>query len=129
MMGTSAFVRLAAGLAAAACLAAPCGAAEIKVLGFLSLRPILTDLAPEFERATGNTLAVSYDSVVSMRDRIAAGEVADVIITSRSALDELAKRDRIAAGSSVDIARISIRLFVRAGAAKPDIGSVAALKR
>jgi molybdate transport system substrate-binding protein len=129
MIGTSTIVRLAAGLTAAAWLAAPCGAAEIKVLGFLSLRPILTDLAPEFERMTGNTLAASYDSVVSMRDRIVAGEIADVVITSRSALDELVKRERIAAGSAVDVARISIRLFVRAGAPKPDIGSVAALKR
>jgi molybdate transport system substrate-binding protein len=132
MIKTSAAVRLGACLAAAVGLAATCAGAqtaEVKVLGFLSLRPILTDLAPELKRTTGTKLSVSYDSVASMRSRISAGEAADVVIASRSALDDLAGRDRIAAGSIVDLARISIRLFVRAGARKPDIGSVEALKR
>jgi molybdate transport system substrate-binding protein len=132
MIKTSAAVRLGACLAAAVGLAATCAGAqtaEVKVLGFLSLRPILTDLAPELERTTGTKLSVSYDSVASMRSRISAGEAADVVIASRSALDDLAGRDRIAAGSVVDLARISIRLFVRAGTPKPDIGSVEALKR
>jgi molybdate transport system substrate-binding protein len=131
-MRTSAIARLGACLAAAVYLAAPCAgarAAEIKVLGFLSLRPILTELAPEFERTTGIKLALSYDSVNSMRSRIAAGEIAEVMIASRSVLDDLARLDRIAAGSIADLARISIRLFVRAGAPKPDISSVEALKR
>jgi molybdate transport system substrate-binding protein len=132
MIRTSAAVRLGASLAAAVGVAATCVGAqtpEVKVLGFLSLRPILADLAPVLERAAGAKLAVSYDSVNAMRGRISAGEAADVVIASRSALDDLAGRDRIAAGSIVDLARISIRLFVRAGAPKPDIGSVDALKR
>src|ERR1022692_954767 len=110
MIKTSAAVRLGACLAAAIGLAATCAraqTAEVKVLGFLSLRPILTELAPELERTTGTELAVSYDSVNSMRSRISAGEAADVVIASRSALDDLAGRDRIAAGSIVDLARIS----------------------
>ena len=45
-------------------------AAEVEVLGFLSMRPILTDLAPEIERATGDRLAASFDPVVSMRNRV-----------------------------------------------------------
>jgi molybdate transport system substrate-binding protein len=132
MIRTSIAIRLAACLAAAVCLAGPgarAQAAEVKVLGFLSLRPILAELAPQLERATGNRLALDYDSVNSMRDRIAGGETADVMIASRSVLDDLAKLDRIAAGSIADVARISIRLFVRAGAPKPDIGTVEALKR
>jgi molybdate transport system substrate-binding protein len=132
MIRRSGTVRRGAWLAAAVYLAVPCApgrAAEIEVLGFLSLRPILAELAPAFERATGNRLAPAYDSVNSMRSRIAAGEAADVMIASRSALDDLARRDRIAAGSIVDLARITIRLFVRADTPKPDIGSVAALRR
>jgi molybdate transport system substrate-binding protein len=132
MIKTSAAVRLGACLAAAVGLAATCAGAqpaEVKVLGFLSLRPILADLAPALERTTGTKLAAGYDSVASLRSRISAGEVADVVIASRSALDDLAGRDRITPGSIVDLARISIRLFVRAGAPKPDIGSVETLKR
>jgi len=132
MVTTAAALQLAAGLTAALCLAvagAQAQAAEIKVLGFLSLRPILAELAPAFERTTGNRLTLAYDSVNSMRGRIAAGETADVVIASRSALEDLAKLDRLGSGSIMDLARISIRLFVRAGTPKPDISSVAALKR
>ncbi len=93
------------------------------------MRPILNDLTSEFERATGDRLTVNYDSVASMRSRISAGEIADVVITSRSAVDDLAGHDLVTADSIRDVAHISIRLFVRAGAPKPDIGSVEALKR
>jgi molybdate transport system substrate-binding protein len=129
MRRVSAIVWLGASLAAAVGLATEGRTAETRVIGFLSLRPILADLAPALEQSTGSRLVVDYDSVDSMSARISAGETADVIVTSRSALDELARRDRIVAGSIVDIARISIRLFVRSGAPKPDIGSVEALKR
>jgi len=131
MIRTTTAAGFGACLAAAVYLAAAIAgaqAAEVKVLGFLSMRPILSDLGPEFERATGDRLAASFDSVASLRNRIMAGEIADVVIASRSALDDLAGRQRIAAGGIRDVARISIRLFVRAGAPKPDIGSVEALK-
>src|SRR5579862_3711786 len=131
-MRTSMAVRFGICVAAAWLLAMPLGgaqAAQVKVLAFLSMRPILTELAGGFEHTTGNRLAPAFDSIASLRNRITAGEVADVMIASRSVLDELAVQDRIAAGSIVDVARISIRLFVRAGTPKPDISSVTALKR
>ena len=43
--------------------------------------------------------------------------------------DELAKRGLVRAGSKVDLARSQIGMVVRAGAAKPDIGSVEAFRR
>jgi molybdate transport system substrate-binding protein len=131
MTGLSATARLGVCLAAAVLLSeaiAGAQAAEVKVLGFLSMRPILNDLTSEFERATGDRLAVDYDSVASMRKRISAGEIADVVITSRSAIDDLAGHDLVTADSIREVAH-SIRLFVRVGAPKPDIGSVEALKR
>src|SRR5579863_1057898 len=110
MIGLSAAARLGAWLAAAVLLseaAAGAQAAEVKVLGFLSMRPILDDLTSEFERATGDRLTVNYDSVASMRSRISAGEIADVVITSRSAVDDLAGHDLVTAGSIRDVAHVS----------------------
>ncbi len=104
-------------------------AAEVKVLTFLSSRPILTDATPGFERASGHKLAIVYGSVEPLRDRVAAGEVADVLISSRVVLDNLAMQGKLAAGGITDVARITIRLFVRAGAARPDISTVDALQR
>ena len=93
---------------------------------FLSSRPILEEAGPAFEKATGHRLVIVYGSVEPQRDLIAKGEVADVVITSRVLADDLAKRGR--AAGITEVARITIRLFVRAGAQKPDIGTVEALK-
>jgi molybdate transport system substrate-binding protein len=119
-------------LAAAILLAGPgpaALAADIKVLGFLALRPILADLAPLFERATAHRLAIDYDSIASIQKRVSAGEAADVMIASRPVLDDLARQGRIASSTVAEVARITIRLFVRAGAPRPDIGSVEAVRR
>ncbi len=117
---------LAAVTALWALAVAPALAADIKVLTFLSSRPILEEAVPAFEKATGHRLVVVYGSVEPQRDLILKGEVADVVITSRVLADDLAKRGRTA--MITDIARITIRLFVRAGAPKPDIATVEALK-
>ena len=122
--------RIGAVLAATAALSisatVPVRAADIKILTFLSSRPILEEAGPAFEKATGHRLVIVYGSVEPQRDLIAKGEVADVVITSRVLADDLAKRGRTA--EITEVARITIRLFVRAGARKPDIGTVEALK-
>jgi molybdate transport system substrate-binding protein len=128
----AALLNLAAGLMAMLAPAlwfAAAQAADIKVMTFSSSRPILAEAGPEFERATGHRLVIVYGSVEPQRDQIAAGEPADVLISSRLLVDDLAKRGRLAAGGITDLARITIRLFVRAGAPKPDITTVDALRR
>jgi molybdate transport system substrate-binding protein len=107
-------------------ISAPARAADIKVMTFLSSRPILEQIGPAFEKATGHRLVIVYGSVEPQRDLIAKGEAADVVITSGVLADDLEKRGRTA--GITEIARITIRLFVRAGAPKPDIGTVGALK-
>lgn len=53
----------------------------------------------------------------------------DIAILPRAELDDLAESGAIAPGSITDLARSTVGLAVRAGAAKPDIGSVEALRR
>ena len=101
-------------------------AADIKLLTFLSSRPVLEEAVPAFERASGHKVTVVYGSVEPQRDLIAKGEVADVVITSRALADDLNGRGRLA--SVTEIARITMRMFVRAGAPKPDISTVEAFK-
>jgi molybdate transport system substrate-binding protein len=94
----------------------------------MSSRPVLSVLAPQFESATGHKLAIVYGSIEPLRDRIAAGDAADVAISTRAIVNDLAGRGRIAPQSVTDVGRISIRLFVREGAPKPDIGTVDAVR-
>src|SRR5713101_6217673 len=60
--------------------------------------------------------------------RLAQGETADVVILDGGAADELGKRGLVRSDSKVELARSLIGMVVRAGAAKPDISSVEALR-
>ncbi len=56
------------------------------------------------------------------------GEAVDVVILPDAALEQLITEGLVVAGSRVALARSAIGMAVRAGAPKPDISSVAALK-
>jgi molybdate transport system substrate-binding protein len=104
-------------------------AAEVKVLSAGVMRPVLNSLAGEFERTTRHKLVISYAPAGAVRSRIQDGETADVTILPRPAIDELVKQGKIAAGSTVNLFYSAVGVAVRAGALKPDISSVEALKR
>jgi molybdate transport system substrate-binding protein len=104
-------------------------AVEIKVLTSVALTSALDELAPQFERATGNKLNIGYGLIADIKKRIVAGETADVIILSRPAMDDLQKQDKVAPGSIADVVGTPVAVAVRAGAPKPDISSADALKR
>jgi len=104
-------------------------AAEIKVLSTHAAFEVLSELGPWFERATGHRLLVGYDPTNVIRRRIDDGAAFDVAIVTRPVIDELAAQDRIVADSCIDIGRSGLGVAVRAGAPKPDIGTVDAFKR
>ena len=91
-------------------------------------------LLPEFERTTGIKVATGSGSSQgkgpqTIGAQLARGVPADVVILSREGLTELIAAHRIAAGTDVDLARTPLGVAVRAGAAKPDVSTVEALKR
>ena len=91
------------------------------------------ELASAFERASHNRLITlpgpsMGTTTNAIPVRLQRGEDADVVIVARSALDELAGKGFIRADSETDLARSIIGVAVRAGAAAPDISTVAALK-
>lgn len=103
--------------------------AKISLFCSNSLRGALSDLLPAFERASGLHVEVSYDPAKVMMERIGRGETADAVIIGGSAINELVKQGKIAPGSKRAFASCGIGVAVRAGAKRPDIGSVEAFKR
>jgi molybdate transport system substrate-binding protein len=104
-------------------------AAEVKLFCPIAMRGAMSELAPQFERSSGHKIAAEYGTVGALVDRITKGDSGDVVIVSGPRLDDLQKQGKIVGGSRVDIARVGIGVFVRAGAAKPDVATVDALKR
>jgi molybdate transport system substrate-binding protein len=108
-------------------------AAEVQVMISAGFYGAYSELAPAFERASGHHLVTTRgpsmgDSPESIPSRLARGEAADVVILDGGATDELGKRGLVRADSKTELAHSLIGMVVRAGAAKPDIGSVEALR-
>ena len=116
------------------CAAAAAGAAEIKVMSSAGFKAAYLELAAEFERATGHKIVNAWGPSMggtpqAVPNRIARGEPVDVVIVVGEALDKLIKDGKVVASSRSDLARSLIGAAVRAGAPKPDIGSVEAFKQ
>ena len=104
-------------------------AANVRILTSNSSRTVLDALEPAFERAYGRRYDVEYDSAKSMLARIKGGETGDVVILGDSVVRELEGSGIVAAGSRRGFARSRVGVAVRAGAARPDISTVEALKQ
>jgi molybdate transport system substrate-binding protein len=104
-------------------------AAEIKVLSGSGVQPVMIDLIPGFEAASGHKVAFDYGTVGGMAERVRGGEAADVVIASGPQIAALEKGAKVVAGSRTDLGKTGVGVFVRKGAARPDIGSVEAFKR
>jgi molybdate transport system substrate-binding protein len=107
---------------------------DVKVMISGGFTAAYLEVVPEFERTTGNKIVTSFGASMgnaadSIPVRLQRGEPADVVILAGAALDDLIAQGKVLAGSRVDLARSSIGMVVRAGARKPDISSVEALKR
>ena len=120
-------------VAAAACgLVMLCGyvqAGEVKVLASGAVKEAALELFPQFEKSSGNTVAVTWAGTVAIKKKIAAGEVFDLVISSNAAISDLATQGKIVKGTPTILAKAGVGIGVRKGAAKPDVGTPDAFKR
>lgn len=107
----------------------PALAAEVKLLGPVSLRVVLPNVLPQFEKSSGHKTVVGYATLGAITKRLVEGEAVDVAMVSPQQNEDLQKQGKLIAGSRVEIARVGFTVFVKKGAPKPDVGSVDALKR
>ena len=107
---------------------------EIKVVTSGGFTAAYLELAPEYESATHNKLNTEFGPSMgtthnAIPARLERGEAIDVVIMAGPALDDLIKQGKVLAGSRVDLVESYIGMAVKAGAPKPDISTVDALKR
>jgi molybdate transport system substrate-binding protein len=108
-------------------------ATDVQVMISSGFYGVYSELGPAFERASGHHLVTTRgpsmgDSPEAIPARLARGEAADVVILDGGAADVLGKRGLVRAETKIELARSLIGMVVRAGAAKPDIGSLEAFR-
>lgn len=104
-------------------------AARLTVFTSNSTHALLDELSAAFARESGHEVRIVADSAKLMMERIRSGQSADVAILGAAAIDELAAAGRIVPASRRLFSRSRIGIAVRAGAPRPDISSVEALRR
>ena len=100
---------------------------QIRIYSGGAPRAALKPLGAEYEQATGNSLAFTFDGVAAIRERLRAGEKADVVLLPAGMLEAMGAA--LLAGSRTLLARSPIGVGVRNGATEPDVSSPDAIRR
>ena len=104
-------------------------AAEIKVLSSNAVKSVLEELAPQFEKATKNNIAFTFDPAAVLKGQIEKGAAFDLAILTDAAIDDLVKQSKISGATRTAFARSGAGVAVKKGAPKPDISTTEAFKR
>jgi molybdate transport system substrate-binding protein len=107
---------------------------EIKVATSGGFTAAYLELVPQYENATHNKLSTEFGPSMGTTHnaipmRLERGEKFDIVILAAPALDDLIKQGKVRADSRVDLIKSYIGMAVKAGAPKPDISTVDALKK
>jgi molybdate transport system substrate-binding protein len=106
---------------------------DVIVMTSGALTAAYLELIPELEQVTKARVVTAATSMGtgpdSIPNRLQRGELVDVVIVADAALVQMIEDGFVVAESRVELARSGIGMAVRAGARKPDISSVEALRR
>lgn len=104
-------------------------AAEVKVLAGGGLTPAFKDIVPRFEQASGHKLSVQFAATPDLIRAATSGAPFDLGVVPGEVFKDASARARFAPDALANIARAGFGIAVRAGAAKPDIGTAASFKQ
>jgi molybdate transport system substrate-binding protein len=102
---------------------------ELKVLSAGAVKSGVSQVAKEFERATGTKVSIEFNTAPELRKRMAAGDAADVVVAPPAAMEEFQKQGRIVAGSRGFVGRSRMGVVIHADAQAPDVSSAAAFTK
>ena len=105
----------------------PAHAADLQVIAGGGIAQALNEIAAQFEKASGHKLTIRYATTPDLI-AMAKNSPFDAVVLPREFLKDAEAAGKLA-GATADIARVGLGVAVRAGAAKPDIATPAALKQ
>ena len=103
--------------------------ATIKVMSGGAPKEVFGELTPPFEAKTGHKVEYVFAVMSALRDRIAGGEKADVLVMPANILDGYQQSGVVRSDGRGILGLVSVNAVVRSGTAKPDLSSAEAVKR
>ena len=104
-------------------------AAELQVLAGGAAAAPLKAIAARFESDTGHKLVFRFGTTPELIQLVTKGGPFDLAVVPGEVCKDAAAQAEFQPGQPIDIARVGLGVAVRAGAAKPDIGTADALRQ
>jgi molybdate transport system substrate-binding protein len=108
---------------------APAHAADLKVISAGAVRGLIAEIIDDYSRQTGQKFDFTIGTTGQLRNVIASGQHADMIIVSAPLMGELEKTGKLTLGSRAELGRVGIGVAVREGATALDVATPDALKK
>ena len=94
----------------------------------MATRQVLADLVSAYEQRSVAQVQIESVGGVDAAKRVMADEPFDLVVLASDAIDKLLAAGKLVAGSKMDLVHSGVAVAVRAGAARPDIGSEDAVR-
>jgi molybdate transport system substrate-binding protein len=86
-------------------------------------KEIFLQLTPRFEQKTGHKVEYVFAVMSALRDKVAAGDKADVLVMPTNILDDYQKSGVVQGQGRAILGLVSVNAVVRSGAPKPDLST------
>lgn len=100
----------------------------LRILSGGAANGLVSRLEEQFNAQCQLTIEGDFGAVGGMRDRVVSGEAVDVVILTRSLIEELADQGHVEADSVRDLGQVVTGIAVRSGARKPAVSTASELR-
>jgi molybdate transport system substrate-binding protein len=107
----------------------PAAAADLKVISAGAVRGLIAEIIDDYSRQTGQKFDFTIGTTGQLRNIIASGQHADLIIVSAPLMGELEKTGNLTPGSRAELGRVGIGVAIREDATAPDVSTPEAFKK
>lgn len=97
--------------------------ATLRIFSGGAPKEIFLQLTPQFEQKFGHKVEYVFAVMSALRDKVAAGDKADVLVMPTNILDDYQKNGVVQAQGRAILGLVSVNAVVRTGAPKPDLSS------
>ena len=102
--------------------------ATIRILSGGAAQAVVEKIGADFQRATGHEISAEFSAVGAMKEKLLAGDPADIMILTAALIDGLIESGHIVSRSRADLGRVGTGVAVRAGTPMPNVSNAAVLR-